>query len=62
MIRENELLGDSIKRTLKILGNSIERIQEFQEELYYDSSEEFLSYHDAPLPSSPSPSMTSKDE
>ena len=38
-IWETELPGDSIERTLKIDGNSIERIQEFQEELYYDSYE-----------------------
>jgi hypothetical protein len=42
-------------------GNSIGKTQKFQEDVYYDSSEEFLSYHDAPLPSSPSPSMVSRD-
>jgi hypothetical protein len=41
-IQEDELPGDSIEITLKFPSISIERIQEYQEELYYNSFEEFL--------------------
>jgi hypothetical protein len=60
-IQEDELPGDSIERTLKCPGNSIGKIQESQENLYYDSSKNLLSCHDAPLPSPPIPSMDLQD-
>jgi hypothetical protein len=42
-------------------GNSIGKTQKSQEDVYYDSSEEFHSCHDAPLNSSSSPSMDLQD-
>ena len=49
-IRNNELSSNSSGKTKK-----------FQEDVYYNSSKKFLSYHDAPLPSSPISSMVSRD-
>jgi hypothetical protein len=60
-IWENELPGDSIERTLKIPGNSIGKIQKSQEDIYYDSSQEFISCCDVPFPSPPIPSMALQD-
>jgi hypothetical protein len=48
-------------RRMNSLRNSIGKTQKSQEDVYYDSSEEFLSCHDAPLPSPPSPSMDLQD-
>jgi len=56
-IQEDELPSDSIERTLKFPGNSIEKFQESQEGMYYDSSKEFISCHVVTLPYSPSPLM-----
>jgi hypothetical protein len=60
-IWENELPGNSIEKTLKCLDNSIEKIQECQEDIYYESFEEFRSCCDVPFPSTPIPSMSLKD-
>jgi hypothetical protein len=59
-IQENELPDDSIETNIKCHDNSIGTMQGFQEELYYDSYEEFLSYYYAPLHFLPITSMTSK--
>jgi hypothetical protein len=42
-IWEDELLGDSIERTLKIPDNSIGKIQESQENPHGSSTKEFIS-------------------
>jgi len=60
-IWENELPGDSIERILKCPGNSIGKIQEYQENPYGGSTKESCSCDDAPLPSPPSPSMDLQD-
>jgi hypothetical protein len=41
-------------------SNSIGKTQNFQEDVYFDSYEEFHSCHDTPLYSSSSPSMVSR--
>jgi hypothetical protein len=60
-IRDNELHGDYIERNIKGPGNSIGKIQKSQEDIYYDSYEDFLSFHDAPLHYTPRPSMDLQD-
>jgi hypothetical protein len=60
-ILEDELPGDSIERTLTFLGNSIGKIQEYQENIHGGSTKEPFSCHDALLPSPPIPSMDLQD-
>jgi hypothetical protein len=59
-IRDNELHVHYIERIIKGPENSIGKIQKYQEDIYDDYCEEFLSCHNSHLPSPPSPSMDLK--
>jgi hypothetical protein len=60
-IREDELLGNSIEKTLKGLGNSTGKIKKSQENFHGGSTRELRSCCDATLPSPPCPSMAFQD-
>jgi hypothetical protein len=61
IFRRMNFLAIPLKKNLKIPGNSIGKIQETQENIHGESTKEFLSYHDAPFPSPPIPSMDLQD-
>jgi hypothetical protein len=60
-IREDEIHGDSIEKTLKGPSNSIEKIKKYQENFHGSSTKELRSCCDATFPSPSIPSMDFQD-